>query len=93
MRPKYRHPPQGTHNVTGSDERIHAHAKRTLEGNAALPEDDPEIDALFDALLKRDDVQITRLIPLLKERYKKRWNEISVALMKASGRWTGRKKQ
>lgn len=86
-------PPQGTANVVsaGAENRINKKADAMVAAMDKLP-NDPDIDALDDALTDRDDKEAGRLTVMLKARYGKDWSAISKLLMKSRGRWPGWKK-
>ena len=90
-RTKYRHLPQGTTSVTSSDKEEKIAEWRLEQWGKAqeqLPYD-PEIDALSYALVRRNDREIRRLIPILKARYGKVWAEIGRDILIAVGRSPG----
>lgn len=75
-------PPQGTVTVTGLKEEsiVRGMAHRITQECAVRT--DPEIDALFKALAKRDNRAIASLIKNLKERYGQEWPEIAKVIQR-----------
>jgi hypothetical protein len=87
IRPKHRHSPQGTQRVIAlrDNEEIEEAAGKLVSGLEALP-NDPDLHTMMDAMEDRNDVEVKRLLPLMKARYADRWAEIGRACMDSMGR-------